>query len=319
MIDTSAEALLAIVNDILDLSKIEADQLELEDVAFELPGLVDAAVRLYAVQASERGIELLYDLRPDVPHRLRGDPGRLRQVLTNLIGNAVKFTHQGEVVVRISLEGEREGRATVRFAVRDTGIGIDREHVAAIFQPFKQADTSTTRKYGGTGLGLSISRRLAQMMGGEIRVASEPGAGSEFSFAVPLAVELDGEGAAPPPRNRALGQARVLVVDDNATNRQLVHEMLGAAGCAVQEAPGADAALEELQRASRSNVPYDLVLSDVLMPGQDGFDLTHAVRSDPALAATRIMLLTSAGRRGEGRRARELGVAAYLVKPVSRV
>ncbi len=320
LINGSAEALLAIVNDVLDLSKIEAGELALEDVGFDLSGVVDATVRLYAVRAAEQGLELLYDVRPDVPRRVRGDPGRLRQVLTNLVGNAVKFSHQGEVAVSVSLDGQEDGRARIRFGVRDTGIGIAGEQLAAIFQPFRQADASTTRKYGGTGLGLSISRRLVRMMGGEIRVASELGQGSEFSFVIPLAVEPDQEGAAAPVRHGArLTHARILVVDDNATNRQLVREMLSVAGCLVNEAPGMVAGLEELRRACRSDTPYDLVVSDVLMPERDGFDLARAVRSDPALVATQIMLLTSAGRRGEGQRAREMGVAAYLLKPVSRV
>jgi len=217
-------------------------------------------------------------------------------------------------------EGEVKGRTRLRFSVRDTGIGISDEQRAMIFQPFRQADVSTTRKYGGTGLGLSIARRLVEMMGGEIQVTSEPGRGSEFSFTVPLGVEPDALTAPAPQRaGLSLQRARVLVVDDNATNRQLVREMLGWAGSVVDEAPGVAAGLDLLQRARRTGKGYDLVISDVLMPERDGFEFAATVRADPGLSATKIMLLTSGGRRGDGQRARETGVSAYLLKPISRV
>ncbi len=320
LMSISADSLLSIVNDVLDLSKIEAGQLELEKLPFDLHGLVDSAVRLHAVGAAERGIELLYDMPADVPTWVRGDPGRLRQVLANLIGNAVKFTHQGEVVLRLSRQGATNGHASVRFSVKDTGIGISLEHVETIFQPFKQADASTTRKYGGTGLGLSIARRLVNLMGGEIGVTSEPGKGTEFVFELALPVEQHVPLATDSSSSAGvLHDARVLVVDDNATNRRLVRDMLSMAGCAVADAPDAVSGLDKLRQGRSDGAPFNLLITDLLMPGRDGFDLAATVRGDLALADTRIMMLTSAGRLGDGQRARELGVAAYLLKPISRV
>lgn len=317
LMSVSADALLAIVNDVLDLSKIEAGQLDLEDVAFDLHALVDSAVRLHAIRAAEQRIELLYDMPVDVPGWVRGDPGRLRQVLTNLIGNAVKFTHQGEVALHVAVREVAHGRGIIHFSVKDTGIGIPPEVLETLFRPFKQADASTTRKYGGTGLGLSIARRLVNLMGGDIQVTSHAGRGSEFSFELSLPVQQRTEPG--PVVNGELRGARVLVVDDNATNRRLVREMLGAVGCEVTEASDAFAGIERLRQAARDGQPYRLLITDLLMPERDGFELASLVRQDPALAGVRVMLLTSAGRRGDGQRARELGVDAYLLKPISRV
>jgi len=319
LIKISGEALLGVINDVLDLSKIEAGQLELEEVPFLLPGLVDSAVRLFSRKAFERGLELTYVVDPGVPEGVRGDPGRLRQILTNLVGNAIKFTLQGEVHVAVSLVDRIGDRARIRFAVRDTGIGIAPEHRAQIFEPFRQADASTTRKYGGTGLGLSISRRLVQMMGGELSVESELGRGSTFSFVVDLAVEPDLRAAPRPEAGRRLQGARTLVVDDHATNRHILRDMLSSAGALVEEAADAGEALSALRRARQAGTPYDLVVSDVQMPERDGFELAREIRGDPALRDTKVMLLTSGGQRGDGQRCRELGIAAYLHKPVSRV
>ncbi len=320
VVHQSAETLLAIVNDVLDISKIEAGELELETIPFDLHGLVDATVRLLMGRAVERQVELLYDIRPDVPHGVRGDPARLRQVLTNLVGNAIKFTSDGEVIVALDLAGMSDGVATVRFAVRDTGIGIAADKIETIFEAFRQADASTTRQYGGTGLGLSISRQLVTLMGGELAVTSEVGRGSEFSFSLALPVEVLRHAKAPAsPARASLQGARILVVDDNPTNRRLVCEMLRYGGCAVDEAPGADAALEVLRRADRTGLHYDVLITDVHMPGRDGWALARAIREDPRLAGIRIMVLTSAGRRGDGQRSEDLEVAAYLLKPVSRV
>lgn len=319
VISSSGEALLTVINDVLDLSKIEAGYLELEHVAFDLSGLVDATVRVLGVRAFERRIELAYDIRPEVPQWVRGDPGRLRQVLTNLLGNAIKFTHDGEVLLSVTLRERRNGTVVLHVAVRDTGIGISQDKVAAIFEPFGQADASTTRRYGGTGLGLSISRRLVRLMGGDIVVETVVGKGSTFSFDLTLPVEADAAPAAPQQHRVSLAGMRVLVVDDNSTNRRIAQEILGQTGASVEEEVGVDPALALLRRAHAEGKPFALIVSDVHMPGRDGFDLALAVRGDPDLGQTPFMLITSGGSRGDGQRCRDLGVAAYLHKPISRV
>jgi two-component system sensor histidine kinase/response regulator len=314
----SAQALLGVIDDILDFSKIEAGQLELEQIPFDLPGLVDATVRLLAVRAAGRGLELLADVQRGVPRVVRGDPGRLRQVLTNLLGNAIKFTERGEVAITVKPEGEpADGSVRLCFAVRDSGIGIPRERIAAIFEEFIQVDSSTTRRFGGTGLGLAISRRLVELMGGELAVQSEVGVGSEFAFVIPLGVEADTAALAAraPLGYRGL---HVLIVDDNAANRRILRGMLEDAGLVVGEAGGADEALRQL-RGARGADTFRLAVIDSQMPGRDGFDFAGAVKGDPATADTRLLMLTSAGRRGDGRRCRELGVQGYLTKPVSRL
>jgi len=315
LVRTSSEALLTILNDILDYSKIEAEHLELEAIPFDLPKVVHATATLLAVRAREKHLELTVDVLPDVPQMVRGDPTRVRQVLMNLIGNAIKFTDQGEVDVSASVARRDGGAATVQFRVRDTGIGISPEQLGTIFQEFTQADASMTRRYGGTGLGLAISRRLVALMGGELAVTSEVGHGSEFSFALTLPLEAAQAAAR---ATVSLGGRRLLVVDDNETNRRIVRDMLGAEGMAVHEAPRADAGLEALRRAARAGTPYDLAILDAQMPDQDGFELATAIRADRALAATRLLILTSAGQRGDGERCRQLGIQAYLTKPIAR-
>jgi two-component system sensor histidine kinase/response regulator len=319
LLHSSAHALLTVIDDILDFSKIEAGQLELEQIPFDVQGLIDTTVRLQALRAAGREIELLADVDPAVPRAVRGDPGRLRQVLTNLLGNAIKFTERGEVAVTVRPEGEpKNGAVRLRFAVRDSGIGIPAERVEAIFEEFTQADASTTRRFGGTGLGLSISRRLVGLMGGELAVRSEVGVGSEFSFTITLGIETDAAelGARPAVRHDALP---TLIVDDNAANRRILHGMLTAAGLTVAEAASADQALESLRAACARGTPFRLAVIDSQMPGRDGFEFAGVVKGDPALADTRLLMLTSAGRRGDGKRCRELGVEGYLTKPVSRV
>jgi len=315
LVRTSSEALLTILNDILDYSKIEAEHLELEAIPFDLPKVVHATATLLAVRAREKHLELTVDVLPDVPQMVRGDPTRVRQVLMNLIGNAIKFTDQGEVDVSASVVRRDGGGATVQFRVRDTGIGISPEQLGTIFQEFTQADASMTRRYGGTGLGLAISRRLVALMGGELAVTSEVGGGSEFTFALTFPLEV---AQATARATVSLGGRRLLVVDDNETNRRIVRDMLGAEGMAVHEAPRADAGLEALRRAARAGAPYDLAILDAQMPDQDGFELATAVRADRALAATRLLILTSAGQRGDGERCRQLGIQAYLTKPIAR-
>src|SRR5437762_2707371 len=249
LVRTSSEALLTILNDILDYSKIEAEHLELEAIPFDLPKVVHATATLLAVRAREKHLELTVDVLPDVPQMVRGDPTRVRQVLMNLIGNAIKFTDQGEVDVSASVVRRDGGGATVQFRVRDTGIGISPEQLGTIFQEFTQADASMTRRYGGTGLGLAISRRLVALMGGELAVTSEVGRGSEFSFALTFPLEAAQVTAR---ATVSLGGRRLLVVDDNETNRRIVRDMLGAEGLAVHEAPRADAALGPRRRAARA-------------------------------------------------------------------
>ncbi|HXY70117.1 MAG TPA: response regulator, partial [Gemmatimonadales bacterium] len=318
LIQSSGETLLTLLNDILDLSKIEAESLQLEQVPFDLPRLVDSTVSLLAVRARERSIELLADMPASVPEQVRGDPTRLRQVLTNLIGNAVKFTEQGEVVVSVRLVSERDSRATVRFAVKDTGIGIPERQRQSIFQPFNQGDLSMTRRYGGTGLGLTIAQRLVAMMGGELAVRSEEGRGSEFSFQVELAVEPAMPAALPAPGAVPLSGLRMLVVDDNQSNRRVVRGLLFAAGVTVDEAASADEGLNMMRHASDEGQAYALAILDAQMPGRDGFQMAQSVAAEPALLATRLLMLTSAGQRGDAQRCRELGIHGYLTKPVSR-
>jgi signal transduction histidine kinase/CheY-like chemotaxis protein len=316
LVRSSSEALLMILNDILDYSKIEAEHLELESIPFDVSKVVHATASLLAVRAREKHLELLAEVASVVPRAVRGDPTRLRQVLMNLIGNAIKFTEQGEVVVSVSTEAVADDHVQLRFAVRDTGIGIAPEHIGSVFREFTQADSTMTRRYGGTGLGLAISQRLVRLMGGELTVTSEVGRGSEFAFTIPCAAE-----AAPAGRDRALaalGGRRILVVDDNQTNRRILREMLAAEGVKVDEAETATAGLDLVRRGVAKRVPYDLAILDVQMPDMDGFQLATAVRQEKAIAKTKLLMLTSAGQRGDGERCRELGIRGYLTKPLSR-
>jgi two-component system sensor histidine kinase/response regulator len=318
LVQTSGETLLALINDILDFSKIEAEHLQLESIPFELPHVLESTIALLAVRARERRLELLADIAPDSPAFVRGDPTRLRQVLTNLIGNAIKFTPRGEVVVSITPAGEVADRVQIRFAVRDTGIGIPADQRAAIFEEFGQADTSTTRKYGGTGLGLAISRRLVGLMGGELGVSSEVGQGSEFHFTLPLEVVAPPSDGADVPVAVHLVGKKALIVDDNATNRRIVGDVLRAAGLRIEEAIDGAVGLGAIRRARDEGAPYDLVVLDAQMPELDGFGVARAVQQDAGLARTRLLLLTSAGQRGDGQRCRDLGIRGYLSKPASR-
>jgi two-component system, sensor histidine kinase and response regulator len=314
LVRSSSEALLMILNDILDYSKIEAEHLELETIPFDVSKVVHATASLLAVRAREKHLELLAEVAPEVPRAVRGDPTRLRQVLMNLIGNAIKFTEQGEVVVSVGAAAS-DGNAAIRFAVRDTGIGIAPEHVGSVFKEFTQADSTMTRRYGGTGLGLAISQRLVRLMGGELAVASEVGRGSEFSFTLTLPVETT-----PATRTSlaALGGRRMLIVDDNQTNRRILREMLAAEGIQVEEASTAADGLAALRGAAGRKARFDLAILDVQMPDMDGFQLALAVRKDKTIAKTNLLMLTSAGQRGDGERCRELGIRGYLTKPLSR-
>jgi two-component system, sensor histidine kinase and response regulator len=317
LVRSSSETLVTILNDILDYSKIQAEHLDLESISFDLSKLIYSTASLLAVRAREKHLELLAEVPPSVPRMVRGDPTRLRQVLTNLIGNAIKFTEQGEVVVSAAVVETGGGHARVEFGVRDTGIGIAPEHVQAIFKEFTQADASMTRRHGGTGLGLSISEKLVRLMGGELVVTSQVGQGSRFEFILDLPVDATSDRL--PVGQATLGGRRTLVLDDNPTNRRILRDMLGAEGMAVDEASNATAGLAALRGAVGRGFDYELVILDAQMPDRDGFEVAAMIRADPALASIRLMMLTSAGQRGDGERCRALGIEAYLNKPVSRV
>jgi two-component system sensor histidine kinase/response regulator len=316
LIASSGEALLATINDLLDLSKIEANQLELEEISFDLHHVVHACARLFMARASENDVELVSDVASDVPQYVKGDPHRLRQVLSNLVGNAVKFTHQGDVVLSARLEDAGE-HFRMMFSVRDTGIGIAQHNIDRIFEPFRQVDASTTRQYGGTGLGLSIARKLVELMGGTLRVTSKVGEGSDFSFTLDLPAGKAPSGER--PGALSLVGVRALVVDDHPINRRTISDMLRWAGCDVEDASNAEGALAALRKAAKQSAAFRLLISDVQMPGRDGFQLATDVKADKALVDTRVMLLTSVGRKGDGQKSRDSGVTAYMMKPVSRV
>ena len=309
----SGESLLELLNDILDFSKIEAGGVELENLDFDLRALLDDFASMPAVRAHAKGLEFICAVAPDVPAYLSGDPGRLRQVLLNLAGNALKFTHQGEISVRAGLVEESEADATVRFSVRDTGIGIPEALHEHLFHKFTQADASTTRRYGGTGLGLAISKRLVELMGGEIGLVSQEGRGSEFWFTVRLAKQIQTD-VSPVTANEIRG-THILVVDDNATNREVLSAQLRAWGGRPEEAIDGPSALVMLARARDDGDPYTAAILDMQMPDMDGADVARAIKADETLRRTRLVLMTSLGQRGDARQMEQLGFAAYLVKP----
>ncbi len=317
-IRNSADSLLTIINDILDFSKIEAGKLAFETLDFDLVEAVEGALDMFAERARFKSIELACELPPDLPRRLRGDPGRLRQVITNLLGNAIKFTEKGEVVVRVAKENETATHATISFSIKDTGLGISEEVQQKLFQAFTQADNSTTRKYGGTGLGLAISKQLVEMMGGKIGVRSEPGMGSTFWFNAKLEKQTGPAEPAPSIYFRDLFDLRVLVVDDNATNRQILRHQLFAWKMQKGSAANGFEALELLRTAVADGKPYDLALLDMQMPEMDGMTLARSIKADPAIASTRLIILTSMGYMHSQPELKAAGVDAYLVKPVKQ-
>ncbi len=317
LIRRSGEGLLDIINDILDFSRIEAGKIELDDIPFDIGEVVEEVADLLASPAQSKGLELATFVEPEVPSSLRGDPGRVRQVLVNLVGNAVKFTDRGEVVVRVSAQARDGESVTVRFSVRDTGIGIPTEAQGKIFNSFTQADGSTTRKFSGTGLGLTISRQLVGLMGGEIQVTSAPGVGSEFVFSVPLRKGEASVHLPSVPRSDLRG-VRVLVVDDNATNREILQKQLYAWGVYCRGAGGGEEGLSVLRKAATEGDPFELAILDFNMPGIDGLQMAGMIKSDPSLSGIRLIMISSVGIRGDGRRARETGISGYLTKPIRR-
>ncbi len=313
----SAEALLALLNDILDFSKIEAKRLELEKIDFDLRALVEDVAYTFAKRAQDKGLEMACFVPPDVPANLIGDPSRLRQILVNLVGNALKFTHQGEIVVRVSALSETEELATFRFSVQDTGIGIPEDRRAAIFDRFTQADGSTTRRYGGTGLGLAICKQLVEAMGGQIGLESEVGKGSEFWFVIPF-VKQQMKPEEIPSMPVSLKDLRVLYADDNATNRLILHKMLTGFGCRPTGASSGSEALDLIRLAHREGDPFRIVVLDMQMPGMDGEQTARAIKSDPIGQNVSIVILTSLGEHGDAARLEALGCSAYLHKPVKQ-
>ncbi|MBL8304189.1 MAG: response regulator, partial [Ideonella sp.] len=308
---SSGEALLSIINDILDFSKIEAGKLETETLDFDLYQAIEDVVQMLAPRAHAKQLEIACRIDEALPNAVRGDPFRLRQVLTNLLGNAVKFTDHGEVLIEVQKEGEGQ----LRFAVHDTGIGISEEARKRLFQAFEQADGSTTRRFGGTGLGLAISRSLVEIMGGRIGIDSSPGEGSTFWFTLPL---VPAESLPPVPNSYALANRRVLVVDDNATNREILEHHVLAGGMVCETGVDGQDGLEQLRAAAAAGQPYDIAVVDRKMPRMDGLELAAAVRADPLLSKLRLVLVTSLHSPDELHRARSAGVDAYLSKPVKR-
>jgi CheY-like chemotaxis protein len=313
----SAEALLTVIDDILDFSKIEAGKLDVESVSFDLRSVVEESAVLLAARAQHKDLELTCQVDAGLPVALRGDPGRLRQVLLNLLGNAVKFTATGEVNVTATLAREEvDGIVSVELSVRDTGIGMTAESLDRLFEAFIQAESSTSRRYGGTGLGLAISRQLVELMGGTLNVTSEPGVGSTFSAVIPFPV---GEVASGGSRIADLIGTRALIVDDNATNRRVLQDMVGAWGCTATNASGAQEAMVLLRQMDAASDRFDVILLDLNMPDIDGYDLARMVRADPGLAQTPMIMLTSSAQRGEAERTEQAGIVAYLTKPVRAV
>ena len=317
LVKGSADALLTIINDILDFSKIEAGKLTLENVSFDLRASLRELAKTLALKAQEKGVEFLFDVEPDVPQHVASDPGRLRQVLMNLVGNALKFTKKGEIELRARLNSRTGETMVLEFSVRDTGIGIPEDKRRSIFEAFAQGDTSTTRKYGGTGLGLAISTRLVSALGGRLWVESEVEKGSTFHFTV--SVEGSEEPEALAPEAADLSGIRVLIVDDNAANRRLQEDCARRWKMIPMVAESAENALRLLGDAQAAGRIPEVMLTDAHMPEMDGFGLVERIRANGVLNEMRIVMLTSGGMRGDGARCRELGVGAYLSKPFDRL
>jgi PAS domain S-box-containing protein len=317
-VQTSADNLLAIINNILDFSKIEAGKLELETVDFDLRRQMESVAAMLAVKAQEAGLELTCRIPPEVPTALTGDPVRLRQILVNLVGNAIKFSPQGEVGLGVHIVEETDSWVRLRFSITDSGIGIPAEKQVTIFESFNQADTSTTRCFGGTGLGLTICKQLLSMMGGDIWVDSEPGRGSTFHFTARFELSAQEAGAIRLPADVNLAGVKTLIVDDNATNCQVLQEMLASWHMAPQAVNGGPRAIAELSRALDAGDPFRLLLLDLQMPDIDGFQVARQVKAQPWGQNLPILLLTSVGQKGDGSRCQQAGIDGYLLKPVKQ-
>ena len=318
MVQGSGEALLTLLNDILDFSKIEAGKLELETTSFDIRESLGDTMKGLGFRAHGKGLELAFRIDPKIPRLLRGDPGRIRQIVINLIGNAIKFTDTGEVVLEIDCEQKAESVATLRFAVTDTGIGISEEHLTKVFGEFEQADASTTRQFGGTGLGLAISSKLVQIMGGRIWVESELGKGSKFLFELPLEIDNTNSSLKLPDYQISVQGIRVLIVDDNATNRRILKDMLTNWGMSPTTVSGGELALQTLADADDEDDSFQLVISDVNMPGMDGLKLAQAIVEKSLMNPASVIMLTSGARPNDSVGLRTIGVTLHLFKPAKQ-
>ena len=313
----SSEALLALLNDILDFSKLEVNRLELESIGFDLRDTLGDTVQTLAVKATQKGLELACHIAPDVPDRLQGDPGRLRQIVINLVDNALKFTAKGDVLIDVKVDSREDEKVCLRFFVRDSGIGIAPDDQKLIFESFSQVDSSTSRRFGGTGLGLAISSQLAAMMGGRMWVESELENGSTFYFTAQFE-------ARPQPAKRSAADLqtlvglRALVVDNNRTNRFIFEEMLGTWGMKIDVADSGPTAMDTVRKAGEAGLPYNLFLLDAVMPDMDGFSLAERLREDPAMKDVPILILSSAGRTHDAVRCDTLEFTQCLTKPVKQ-
>jgi len=317
-VKTSADALLSIINDVLDFSKIESGKLELFLTDFDLRDCVGDTISNLGIQAHKKNLEIAYEVLPEVPSMVVGDPGRLRQVLVNLVGNAIKFTEKGEVIVTLRIDSRTDKDVTLEFAVADTGVGIPPDKCDAVFDAFEQVDSSSTRQYSGTGLGLSICRELVHKMGGRIWVVSKLGEGSIFNFTVRMQISSVPQSRRIPKEKENLKDVRVLVVDDNAVNRSILVHTLAAAGMAPAEADSGHAGLDLLVKAKEEGKPFSLALVDYVMPGMDGFQLVQKINLEHELSLPTIVMLTSGGQRGDAALCQEFGVSGYLIKPVKQ-
>ncbi len=317
LIRKSGENLLVLINDILDFSKIEAGKVDMEIIQFDLRTTVEDTAELLAMRAAEAGLELICQINPVVPSHLKGDPGRLRQIITNLAGNAIKFTKKGEIVISAELEADSGDSALIRFSVRDTGIGIPETRLAAIFEPFTQMDGSITRKYGGTGLGLTISKQLVELMGGEIGVNSEEGKGATFWFTARFEKQpVDASNTLEIPNQTDITSERILIVDVNATNRMLMANLLDSWGCRFDTADNGESALELLLEAAQKNDPFRIALLEQKMPGIDGLELGRRIKANPLTAPTLLIMVKSLGQRGDAVAMEQIGFTGYLTKPL---
>jgi PAS domain S-box-containing protein len=316
LVRLSAESLLTVINDILDFSKIEAGKLDIESIPFDLRESLSETMKALAFRAHQKGLELIYELQPDVPEAVLGDPGRVRQIVVNLVGNSIKFTERGEILLSVMQEEESAEAVSLHFAVKDTGVGIPLDKQQKIFEPFSQADGSMARKYGGSGLGLTICTKLVERMHGRIWVESLPGQGSTFHFTIRLGLQSSRTARPTPLQPEELRNLPVLIVDDNFTNRRVLQGMLNRWGMRPTAVEGGRAALQALEIAKSTGRAFPLILLDGQMPEMDGFALAELIHKDPDLVGAAIMMLTSAGHAGDAARCRELGVAGYLVKPI---